>query len=156
MLAITRTRLLWTERSLELSLRSGTPVFRGPAENYSVEELEKKVIKRLQIQEKWRNPDLSTFHSRKIDVELQSRSCFHLLPGGRWLFDNLDGRVFAFDLDKPEPESQVLFKEVHLTHQGYLVDPLSSSAIWIDSSKPWLSLRIALHNNFRYLRKPRF
>ncbi len=71
------------------------------------------------------------------------------------MLDNIDGFVYAFDLDGPEPGPQVLFEEVDLTtFYTYIADPLNSSAIWIDSSKPWLSLRIALHNNTDYLGEP--
>ncbi len=127
---------------------SGAPVFDGPAETYSMEQLERKVINRLQVQEKWRNLSPSTFLSREVRLEPRTLGRFHLLPGGRWLLDNIDGRVYVLDLDNLESAPHFLFEE----REGYyfnsrLEDPLSNSAIWIDSSKSWLSLRIALHND---------
>ncbi len=127
---------------------SGAPVFDGPVETYSLEELERRVINRLQVQEKWRNLSPSTFISRKFRLEPGSFGRFHLLPGGRWLLDNIDGRVYVFDLDNLESTPHFLFEE----REGYyfnsrIEDPLSNSAVWIDSSKHWLSLRIALHND---------
>lgn len=147
MRTITKSRFLWTSKASELSLKSGSPVLEGPAESYPTEELQRKVIRRLQIQERWRNPDPLTFCSRQLNVDLQTHGRLHLLPGGRWLLDNIAGYVYALDLEKTDPMPQELFKEKHCTYTGRLLDPLSGYAIWIDSSKPWLSLRIALHND---------
>lgn len=130
-----------------MSLRSGAPVLEGPVETYTVEELEQKVIKRLQVQKMWRNPTPSTFLSRQLRVQPSSRGRFHLLPGGRWLLDNINGYVYVLDLDKPDSRPHLLFEDKIHSYFGRLEDPLSGSAIWIDSSKPWLSLRIALHND---------
>ncbi len=144
---ITNSRLFWTTKSSELSLRSGSPVLEGPAESYSVEELQQKVLGRLNIQERWRNPDPPKFRSRKLEVDRRTHGHLHLLPGGRWLIDNIAGSVYALDLDEPEPVPQVLFEEKRRHYTGSVLDPLTGYAIWIDSSKPWLSLRIALHND---------
>ncbi len=144
---IASSRFFWTSKSSELSLRSGSPVLEGPAERYSVEELEQKVLRRLNIQERWHNPDPSKFRSRKLEIDIETNGHLHLLPGGRWLIDNITGSVYALDLDEPEPVPQVLFEERRRHYTGSVLDPLTGYAIWIDSSKPWLSLRIAFHND---------
>lgn len=68
-----------------------------------------------------------------------------ILPGGRWLLNNVDGCVCVLDLNEPDPAPQILFEEKRPIAAGRVVDRLSGDAIWIDSSKPWLSFRIALH-----------
>lgn len=50
------------------------------------------------------------------------------------------------DLNALEMKWSVLFDETHCDEYGREMDPLGRSAIWVDPSKPWLSLRIALHN----------
>ncbi|KAF9442650.1 hypothetical protein P691DRAFT_464603 [Macrolepiota fuliginosa MF-IS2] len=144
---ITRTRSLWHSKIPELSLMPGALVLEDAIETYTVDELEQKVIKVLQARDRLRHPDPSTFRSRVLNVDPETRGVFHLLPGARWLIDNLRGYVYALDLDAPEQTRHILFDvRQYDDWDNRLVDPLDGSAIWIDSSQPRLSIRIAMHN----------
>jgi hypothetical protein len=138
---ISRSRLLWRFKALEVSYSSGIPLLEEPVENYTSEELEEKIITRARISQRWRKLDPARFQWRNIDVGYPYQSFYELqwLPGGRWLLINLDGIVSILDLDMPKPTREPLLDASNSA------DPLTNSAIWIDPTKCWLSPRIALH-----------
>lgn len=108
--------------------------------------MELKVTKRVQACQRWRTLDSTRFRWRRIPGrDIHSRD-FHLIPGGRWLFENVDGQGYIADLTAPTITWNLLLDERQYDGHGKKLDPLGGSAIWIDPSKPWLSVRVALHN----------
>ncbi|KAF9440410.1 hypothetical protein P691DRAFT_687769 [Macrolepiota fuliginosa MF-IS2] len=144
---MTKTCSLWHSRISELSLMPGVPVLEDAMEAYTVEELEESVIKRLRARDRLCHPDSTTFRSRVLNADPETFGNFHLLPGGRWLIDNIRGYVYVLDLDAPEQTRHFLFDATQYDEYNRpMDDPLAGSAIWIDSSQPRLSIRIVLHN----------
>lgn len=115
---------------------------------YSIDELERWVLRRSRVQDVWAGSIRPRFLSRVIDPHparpYPKMPWRKLVPGGRWLLIGYPSAVVhVLDLDDTNPAPRVLYDPREFDREPPKQSVDTDYAFWIDRSKPSLSFRVA-------------
>ncbi|KAF9443119.1 hypothetical protein P691DRAFT_431301 [Macrolepiota fuliginosa MF-IS2] len=140
----TRSRQFWYRLIESHESMCGGSKMDRPLERLTVLDLEHWVIRRLRVYESWFLDGPLAVRIRQFQYSPKAEIYqTKLLPGGRWLLATTTprGHFYAYDLDSPCIEPQLLFDFGEYDDEEEMQEALAFFSIWVDPSREILFFR---------------